>query len=213
MTVLSELSRALDSKKFNVSGGGLNGDISLPNNQHKIYQSDTNGFLRIGFFKPGALNTDEQGAGLWFYGGTSKTVGNISHATDGAFRLRASKAISDTDTTFIDLFGDTEGNLKWASNKVECFSRGGSESSWYKKYLDGWIEQGGSLVSLNGTINFPVSMINGDYTAICVHNGTSAKGEGFVHCYNKTTTYMKYGLSYSTSGMVGMSWYICGRWK
>ena len=194
-------------------GGGLNGDISFSDQIHLIGMYRTDGFLRIGTAGKNGAEDTEQGASLWFYGGESESVGGITHATDGMFRLRSARKISTTETKYIDLTGDTEGNLEWGTNKVECFSRGGSESSWYKKYLDGWIEQGGSLVSLNGTINFPVSMINGDYTAICVHNGTSAKGEGFVHCYNKTTTYMKYGLSYSTSGMAGMSWYICGRWK
>lgn len=88
---------------------------------------------------------------------------------------------------------------------------GGNDTKWYRLWTDGWIEQGGFNTNTGGSITFLKQMKTTTYTAICVHNGNTAKGEGFVHCYNKSTTGMSYGLSVSTSGMAWSSWYICGQ--
>lgn len=83
--------------------------------------------------------------------------------------------------------------------------------TWYRKYRSGWVEQGGWCNNTGGTITFPIAMsLNNQYTAILVHNGNTAKGEGFCNCYNKTSTGMSYGLSSSTSGMAYVSWQVSG---
>lgn len=83
--------------------------------------------------------------------------------------------------------------------------------TWYRKYRDGWVEQGGWRNNYVGTITFPIAMsLTNQYTAILVHNGNTAKGEGFVHCYKKTSTGMSYNLSVSTSDMAYVSWQVSG---
>lgn len=83
--------------------------------------------------------------------------------------------------------------------------------TWYRRYASGWVEQGGFRNNYGGTITFPVTMkLANQYTAIAVHNGNTAKGEGFINCYNKTTTGMSYGVSSSTSGMAWVSWFVSG---
>lgn len=90
---------------------------------------------------------------------------------------------------------------------IETYQNG---SSWYKVYSDGWCEQGGFVASNGGTVSLLKTMNNNTYTCLCCHNGSNAKGEGVIHAYNKTTTYFNAGLSISTSGMYGFSWYVCG---
>ena len=83
--------------------------------------------------------------------------------------------------------------------------------TWYRKYRSGWVEQGGWCNNTGGTITFPIAMsLTNQYTAILVHNGNTAKGEGVCHCYNKTSTGMSYNLSISTSGMAYVSWQVSG---
>ena len=96
------------------------------------------------------------------------------------------------------------------NNMIYITETGKSGNQWYRKWSDGWLEQGGFLASYNNTITFLKSFSNTTYTAICTHNGNTAKGEGLVHCYNKKTTGMNTGLSTSTSGMYGCSWYCTG---
>lgn len=83
-------------------------------------------------------------------------------------------------------------------------------ASWYRVYSDGWCEQGGFSTNTCGTKTLMKTMSNNTYTCICVHNGSTAKGEGVVHAYNKTTKSFSYGLSIDANGMAYSSWYVCG---
>lgn len=87
---------------------------------------------------------------------------------------------------------------------------GGDNTRWWRLYTDNWIEQGGFFTSLGGTVTFLRPMNSTTYTAFAAHNGSSAKGEGVIHCFNKQTTYMNVGLSINASGMAWFSWYVCG---
>lgn len=107
---------------------------------------------------------------------------------------------------------DTFGNGQIEISK-EAYETGSGYGRFYKKYADGYIEQGGWFNGLGGTITFHIPFIDTNYVALVSHNGTSAKGEGFIHPYNKKTTNMSVGLSNSTSGMAGMSWFCYGRWR
>lgn len=77
--------------------------------------------------------------------------------------------------------------------------------TWYRKYADGWVEQGGQLgitTSAGGTVTLPIQMSNAYYNVFVqtAFNGTQA-----VVYSNRTTT----GFDYS--GNVGKdSWYVCG---
>ena len=95
----------------------------------------------------------------------------------------------------------------------ESYETGSGYGRFYKKYADGYLEQGGWVASTGMTITFYIPFIDTNYVALVSHNGTSAKGEGFIHPYNKKTTNMTVGLSYSTSGMAGLSWFCYGRWR
>lgn len=80
-----------------------------------------------------------------------------------------------------------------------------SNYTWYRKYADGWVEQGGQLgitTSAGGTVTLPIQMSNAYYNVFVqtAFNGTQA-----VVYSNRTTT------SFNYSGNVGKdSWYVCG---
>jgi hypothetical protein len=95
----------------------------------------------------------------------------------------------------------------------ESYETGSGYGRFYKKYADGYVEQGGWVSGTNMTITFHIPFIDTNYIAIVAHNGTSAKGEGVIHAYNKTTTSMNTGLSINASDMSGLSWFCYGRWK
>lgn len=104
---------------------------------------------------------------------------------------------------------NTASNIDFVVESQEPTSA--NDYTWYRKYKSGWVEQGGWRNNYGGTITFPIAMsLTNQYTAILVHNGNTAKGEGFVHCYNKTSTGMSYSLSVSTSGMAYVSWQVSG---
>lgn len=90
---------------------------------------------------------------------------------------------------------------------------------WYRKYSDGWIEQGGvysGSYTADGTytINLlqPMRNTNYYYTALDQANGAGATnnwGTGAPYLSTRTTTnflIVSDGIQFST----GMSWYVCG---
>ena len=109
-----------------------------------------------------------------------------------------------------DRTGILESKTDILENKVYLVDSYMNGTNWYRVYSDGWCEQGGFIANTGGTVNLLQTMQNNTYTCIVVHNGSSAKGEGFIHAYNKTTTSFQYGLSVNTSGMAYISWYLCG---
>lgn len=107
-------------------------------------------------------------------------------AYKGGFILRA----YSTNDQFIDLQGWADGRLHWNGNDILTTAGGNvsaltiaskqvvtlvatwkSGKSWYRKYSDGWIEQGGE-VAVRGntksweTVTFPTAFSNTNYTII-----------------------------------------------
>lgn len=69
--------------------------------------------------------------------------------------------------------------------------------TWYRKYADGWVEQGGSGVQGNTVITLPVQMADTNYTApmpgITTYSSTAGIGADAI-VITKTTTTIKYGV-------------------
>lgn len=89
--------------------------------------------------------------------------------------------------------------------------------TWYRKYADGWVEQGGIIetnIDAAHTNNLLVTMADTNYTVLVTREGTGHYGNNingaWNEVYNKTTTtfttWGKYGsistkLSWQVSGM------------
>lgn len=75
--------------------------------------------------------------------------------------------------------------------------------TWYRKYADGWVEQGGSAAA-PGTINLPVEMSDGHYVVVITPLGTGAFAS--INAQSKTTT----GFLLNNDRSWSMDWYVCG---
>jgi hypothetical protein len=85
----------------------------------------------------------------------------------------------------------------------------GNNYTWYRKYADGWVEQGGETAETTGTVSvtLPVEMQDTHYTITC-----SAKvGNKFASVTAYTTTDIQL-IYYSSSGSSAapLCWYVCG---
>ena len=118
--------------------------------------------------------------------------------------------ITNNQNDLITIINDLKSRIQTLESRIYITENWKSGNNWCRVYSDGWCEQGGSATNTGGTITLHRTMSNTNYTCVVVHNGASAKGEGFVHAYNKQVSQFSYGLSYSTSGMSGMSWFVCG---
>ena len=90
-----------------------------------------------------------------------------------------------------------------------------SGASWYRKYSDGFIEQGGNFTnSARGTtITFPLAFTSTNYQALaCINhadNGWTATTTACVRA--RTTSNMVVQIYYNSSNTAGLnSWYACG---
>lgn len=85
-----------------------------------------------------------------------------------------------------------------------------SANSWYRKYSDGWIEQGGKTTGSSGfTLTFPLAFSNTNYSFVCNTQGNST-GYGYKRSAwisSRTATTVTLG---SDAGDPAV-WYACGK--
>ena len=84
--------------------------------------------------------------------------------------------------------------------------------TWYRKYSDGWVEQGSSnAVATGTTVNLPITMADSNYIAnstIVSYTGTSAMGAD-IRCITRTTTTIKLGNYVNFQGIT-VIWEVKG---
>lgn len=90
---------------------------------------------------------------------------------------------------------------------------GETSTTWYRKYSDGWVEQGGNSSanhSNRATVTYPVSFSNNNFS-LCVSNKTNTHGEGYY--WNVFTVLSNTKSSFVVSNWGGtdkFSWFACG---
>lgn len=130
----------------------------------------------------------------------------------GAFQL-----IARNDNTSTSLTGKPGGDLTWDGKTViRIVTSWKSGTSWYRKYSDGFIEQGGYVTTNSNTeqtINLHTAFSNTNYFLVkqLGFNGYNA-GNISGHYYSvwglTTSSFKTYG--YTTAGVNAFRWYACG---
>lgn len=79
---------------------------------------------------------------------------------------------------------------------------------WYRKWSDGFIEQGGLITSVTTTISLHTAFTNTNYTISSSQSGARAGSIPRVAIKDRTTS--KFTLEVCTANMVPISWNACG---
>lgn len=151
------------------------------------------------------------------YKNSSIFLHNIN-ATDnaGCFQFRASDG---TNTKL--LHGSPTGTLTWNNKNVVCVTTWNSGTQWYRKYADGFIEQGGvHKQTWTGsdygwvTITFVTNFINKPLTLLTRQTGNSNYVANY-HQFIKNVTTSSFSTAWQGGGMAGATgieiyWYACG---
>lgn len=144
------INSALDGK-LSTSGGTVNGTITIANGgsrlailrgagmkDFEIRGADNDGYMQI-FPGETADYSQKKSASLLL----SSAECTLSYVRPGAFALTAMNATTGAKT----LHGDPDGTLMWCGKSLTggltVVAESYSANSWYRKYSDGWIEQGG----------------------------------------------------------------------
>ena len=127
----------------------------------------------------------------------------------GSFILRASK--NENCTSYVDLQGHSNGNLTWGGKSIITLAASWrSGDNWYRKYSDGFIEQGGSITPTDrtfSTVSFHVAFSNKNYSVCASSEKSSWHADGDVVINNKNTTYMQVSQS---DGVTRVNWQARG---
>lgn len=192
--------------KLSTSGGTMTGDIIFSSYTGKIASTQNNGGMVL-VSKNGAdllSNQDD------FQGGATLLLRSSSYADAGqrgCFYLISALAPGQRH----DLIGTPDGSLTWDGNRVRTVvSESYGDNSWYRKYSDGWIEQGGKTKGSDGvTLTFPLAFSNTNYSFVCNTQGNST-GYGYKRSAwirSRTATTVTLG---SDAGDPAV-WYACGK--
>ena len=160
-------------------------------------------------------------------GSSSSCTGNAATATK-ATQDSAGQQINTTYMKGLSISGQTitytKGNGGTGTITVPTGSgyitesKYNSDGSWYRKWSDGWLEQGGICnATSNGaaiTVNLLKPMKNTNYTVLKSFNTTLTYGANetfvalYLQAYAKTTTSFKTWDGNTTRNTV---WYACGQ--
>ena len=119
---------------------------------------------------------------------------------------------SSPDGTRKYLFCYPDGRLLWDSKNVVCVTTWNSGANWYRKYSDGWIEQGGAWstgVDTNNVCSFNIGFSNTNYTFVMdlfssTNDFNRAQPDWIIS--KSTTSVNVHKDSYAGTTM----WYACG---
>lgn len=131
----------------------------------------------------------------------------------GGFQLVAHDATSDFSLT-----GKTNGNLTWGGKPIiSLVASWKSGTSWYRKYSDGFIEQGGRFTysQSNGghvKLSFHTSFSNTNYQIVgSGYRTDSSPNQGFATFRDFNTSYCNTAFwDDNTSNPGIINWYACG---
>lgn len=206
----TEVTAALDGK-LSTSGGTVNGSITVDGGNYSglVRGAGVQDFEIIGANNDGCFNffpgesgsfSAKKSASLFLAstGYTGSTIGI------GQFMLSAMNATTGAKS----LAGYPDGSLTWCGhNVISVVAESYGGSSWYRKYSDGWIEQGGNAsFPAEGflDVTFPIAFNNNPYTiTFCSNSDTPT----WLANYTPTT----FTLARGNNPSIAVWWYACGK--
>lgn len=83
-----------------------------------------------------------------------------------------------------------------------------SGTSWYRKWSDGWIEQGGQITTSTTTISFHTAFKDTNYTITVSQNNAASANVPRVAISARTTS--NFTSQHIENAMLPFSWFACG---
>lgn len=192
MPTASNLSETVKSKFLQLSGGTVTGALAINQADGHIYKKDASGRMML----RGGTSTATDGASIYLTG---------KDYSSGASTFQVRCHDGTNDKSFI---AKPDGTLTWGGKPVVVVTSWQSGVNWYRKYSDGWIEQGGkaSMPSTEYTVTFHTAFTNTNYTIL----GSSAGNTNVLNVEFKNKSTSSVVLDYSGTNTGNFYWYACG---
>ena len=164
-------------------------------------------------------------------GSSSSCTGNAATATK-ATQDSAGQQINTTYLKGLSISGNTitytKGNGGTGTITIPAGagyiteSRYNADGSWYRKYSDGWLEQGGKISDKRSTLTFPKPFANANYYINALPTGKGNWGGLSLQAVNRTATSTELWSTISNSAnpvnnwqynlqTMNPVWYACGK--
>lgn len=194
----------------------------------EAYSGASGCFYHLSTLSTGSGDSDNDNRKIGFDASRSSSIyGNSNHVTPetsvvlfGVYAVGVVANVGSVEATqflsgLATLEATLEAGLASTVHIVETWSDG---SNWYRKYSDGWIEQGGKvdITSKAGTtFSFNKAFSNVDTITIVALNGRCSNEDYTANLhwqeYTTTSTFHLKAKGYGGSGTVtGVNWYACG---
>lgn len=194
------INSALDGK-LSTSGGTMTGDIIFSSYLAKIANDqNTGGKVEVGQTGAALLSNQDN-----YEGGATLLLRSSTYPNyqKGYFFLIAGLSSSQNYM----LVGSPNGSLTWGGhNVISVVAESYSANSWYRKYSDGWIEQGGNAhISSQGTsvITLPLAFSNTYYSPVFSKNTDAT-------CWLAAISTTSFSVGTKSSNASAW-WYACGK--
>ena len=119
------------------------------------------------------------------------------------------------DNVVTDLNGKADRDLSNAAENISFIvDNYRSGASWYRKWSDGWVEQGGTVAG-NNVVTFLLPFADDKYSCnatVIPNSSQNLNTYSNAICTNKTSTSIKVVCRWETSyEAIDTSWYACGQ--
>lgn len=170
---------------------------------------------RLGLFQTAYRTSGAVDVGMYVY---KPEAGSTSLASINVIYPASGNPYGTAPTPDATANGTHIATTAWVRGKGVLIESSKSASTFYRKYSDGWIEQGGNLtVTTSATITFPKAF--GTKCVVCItspyNQPTNSTGDTNYITKPKSITNTSFVLHYrdsdSTATRTGIcSWYACG---
>ena len=166
---------------------------------------------RIGLFQTYYNTSGSAGCGMWVYqpvaDSTTSASLQVVYPASGNPYASCPTPDSGSNTTHI-------ATTAWVRGKGVLIESYISGTTWYRKYSDGWIEQGGQTASWSNnpdtTISLYKAFSNTNYSVSCINIGSTKDGyTGDICLKSKATS--SFVINCHTNNRGGLNWHACGK--
>ena len=191
--------KKIDETYLPLSGGIMAGPIKSSMDEFSIRSDDSSKAVSV------------SGGTGWEDGATIVLRGKNSSINAGECVI---KVTDGTNTHILKMLPN--GMFTWNGKEiVRLVASWRSGNNWYRKYSDGWIEQGGKITNsgdkntytIKNTVSLHTPFSNANYTAMSTYNGDNIHADNGISVLNQTTSSFSIYLDDQSSGAV---WYACG---
>ena len=107
-----------------------------------------------------------------------------------------------------------EGLLDKLDSMTYIVETGNNENGWYRKWSDGWIEQGGELATVNmdtsNTVNIPIPFTTKTYNVLVTALGGKRNNTQYTNGNSVEGRELTFFVMRTDDYDFGRNWYACG---